>query len=58
MSAVNYLKEVKGELKHVSWPTRKQTIFFTIIVVVLSIVTAVLLGVFDTMFGFILENII
>jgi len=58
MSFVTYLKEVKGELKHVSWPTRKQTIIFTIIVVVLSIVTATLLGVFDTIFGFILENIV
>ncbi|HEC30831.1 MAG TPA: preprotein translocase subunit SecE [Candidatus Yonathbacteria bacterium] len=58
MSLISYLKETKGELKHVSWPTRKQTIFFTIIVVVLSIFTAVLLGIFDRIFAVILENII
>ncbi len=58
MSLINYLKETKGELKHVSWPTRKQTIFFTIIVVILSIVTAALLGLFDTIFAAILGKIV
>jgi preprotein translocase subunit SecE len=45
-----YLKETKGELKHVSWPTKNQAILFTVIVVVFSLVTAIFLGVFDYVF--------
>jgi preprotein translocase subunit SecE len=45
-----YLQETKGELKHVSWPTRNQAILFTIIVVVFSIVVAAFLGAFDFIF--------
>jgi len=42
-----YLKETKGELKHVSWPTKRQAVLFTVVVVVFSIVTAAFLGAFD-----------
>jgi len=45
-----YLKETKGELKHVSWPTKNQAILFTVIVVVFSIVVAIFLGAFDYLF--------
>jgi preprotein translocase subunit SecE len=44
MNLFNYFKEVKAELKEVTWPTRNQTISFTIIVIVLSIASAVFLG--------------
>lgn len=44
---VQYLKDTKGELKHVSWPTRTQTIIFTIFVIAISIFIAAFLGAFD-----------
>jgi len=53
-----YIKETKGEFKHVVWPTRKQAIYFTIIVIILSVLVAYFLGVFDFIFGRILERII
>ncbi|MBP9715120.1 MAG: preprotein translocase subunit SecE [Candidatus Pacebacteria bacterium] len=53
-----YLKETKTELKHVIWPSRQQTMFFTIIVIVLSIVTAYFLGLFDFIFSRGLEKVI
>lgn len=56
--AIHGLKEVKSELKHVSWPTRKQTIWFTAIVIVFSLLTALLLGFFDTVFVDILEKLV
>jgi len=46
-----YFKETKAELKHVNWPTRNQTIFYTLIVVVLSIAVAYFLGIFDFLFS-------
>ena len=45
-----YLKETKLELKHVIWPNRRQTIYYTLIVIVLSVVIAYLLGLFDFAF--------
>ena len=53
-----YFKEIKGELTHVIWPTRNQTLFYTIIVVALSVVIAYFLGIFDFIFSRGLEKII
>ncbi|MFA5838762.1 MAG: preprotein translocase subunit SecE [Candidatus Paceibacterota bacterium] len=55
MKLVEYLKNTKAEFKHVSWPTRKQAITFTIIVVVISFAVALYLGFFDFIFSKILE---
>lgn len=44
---LNYLRATKGELKHVSWPTQRQTTIYTVLVIVLSIVTAMYLGLLD-----------
>ena len=56
--AIEYFKEIKGELKHAIWPSKKQTIFYTIIVIVLSVIVAYFLGVFDFIFSKGLEKII
>ena len=53
-----YFKETKAELKHVNWPTRKQTIFYTLIVLALSIIIAYFLGIFDFIFSRGIEKII
>jgi preprotein translocase subunit SecE len=51
MKITEYFKETKAELKHVNWPSRKQTIFYTLIVVALSIIIAYFLGLFDFIFS-------
>ena len=53
-----YLRDTRSELKHVSWPTRRQATVFTILVIVVSILTALLLGVFDYIFTQGLERFI
>ncbi|MFZ2205802.1 MAG: preprotein translocase subunit SecE [Minisyncoccia bacterium] len=53
-----YFKETKVELKHVIWPTRSQTIFYTLIVVILSVSVAYFLGIFDFLFTSGLQKII
>ncbi|MBP6866051.1 MAG: preprotein translocase subunit SecE [Candidatus Pacebacteria bacterium] len=53
-----FLKETKTELKHVSWPTRRLTILYTIVVVVLSVLVAYFLGLFDFLFSLGLKQII
>lgn len=46
-----YIKEVIAESKHVTWPTRKQTVFFTVAVLAISIIIAYYLGLLDFLFG-------
>ena len=51
-----YVKDTRGELKHVSWPTRAQAIGFTVVVIVLSIVTAAYIGLFDWIFTTLIQE--
>lgn len=47
---IDYLKDTKAELKHVSWPTRRQATVATILVILISIFVAAFTGVFDALF--------
>ncbi len=58
MNIKQYIQETKVELAHVSWPTQKQAIMYTIIVIAISVVTAFFLGAFDYLFQLILGKII
>ncbi len=51
MSFIEYLKDTKDEISHVSWPTQKQAITYTALVVGISVVLALLLALFDFAFG-------
>ena len=53
-----YFQETKTELKHVIWPSRNQTLYYTIIVIILSLVIAYYLGIFDFIFSQGLQKII
>ncbi len=44
---VQFLREVKVELKKVVWPTRKQTLSSTVVVIILTMIIACFLGVAD-----------
>lgn len=47
---INYLKDTQTELKHVSWPTNKQSAVYTALVVGISILVALYVGLFDFIF--------
>ncbi len=51
MSLITYIKETRVEMTHVNWPTREQTIRFTVLVIIVSLATALLLGVSDFVFS-------
>lgn len=55
---INYFKEVRGEMKHVLWPTRQQAVVYTFMVVGISIAVAVYLGLWDYIFAAIIKKII
>jgi preprotein translocase SecE subunit len=50
MGFTQYLKDTRGELNHVAWPTRNETVIYTILVAAISIGVAVYLGFFDFVF--------
>ncbi|CAB5100417.1 Protein translocase subunit SecE [Olavius algarvensis associated proteobacterium Delta 3] len=45
--SIQFLREVKVELKKVTWPSRKQTIGSTVVVIVLVIIISSFLGLVD-----------
>lgn len=51
---INYLKESRQEFKRVNWPTRKETIRMTTTVIVISLTTAIFLGILDLIFTYLL----
>ncbi len=44
---LQFLREVKVELKKVTWPTRKQTLGSTLVVIILVMIIAFFLGIVD-----------
>jgi len=55
---ITYFKETRAELKHVAWPTRKQAVTYTLVVIVISLITAAYLGFFDYVFSSLLKLVI
>lgn len=53
-----YINEVLVEIKKVSWPTRKQTLDKTLLVVVVSVITAAYIGGLDYVFQQLMETLI
>ncbi len=45
--SLQFLREVKVELKKVTWPTRKQTIGSTLVVIILVMIISFFLGIVD-----------
>ncbi len=52
---ISFLKDVKAEMKNVTWPTRQQAIYSTIAVLVISIGVAYFSGLFDYLFSLALK---
>jgi preprotein translocase subunit SecE len=53
-----YFKDTKMELKHVIWPSKSQTFYYTLIVIILSVLVAYYLGIFDFIFSIGLQKVI
>lgn len=55
---INYLRDTRAELQHVRFPTQKQAVTYTVLVVVISLATALALGFFDFIFAHILDTFV
>jgi len=56
--ARQFLREVKVELKKVTWPNRKETIGSTLVVIVVVLLMSFYFGIIDLIFGSILGKIL
>lgn len=56
--AIGFLKEVRVELKRVTWPSREDTIKYTLIVIGFSLAVAAFLGGLDFLFTWLLERFV
>jgi preprotein translocase SecE subunit len=57
-SLVEYIKAVRAEFTHVTWPTRNQAVAYTALVIGISVFVALLLGGFDFIFTLGIEKIL
>ena len=53
-----WFKELKSELKKVQWPTKKQTINNTVIVILCCIVVGICIWVFDALAGSVIRALL
>lgn len=50
-SIIKYFNDTASEMKQVSWPTQRQALFYTLLVVAISAVVALYIGAFDYLFS-------
>ncbi len=55
LKPIKFLKEVRSELKRVTWPTRQEAIRLTSMVIAVSIVVGIYIGALDYLFTKIME---
>jgi preprotein translocase subunit SecE len=54
----NYFRDVRSEMKHVSWPSRYTTVVYTTVVIIVSLSIAAYLGLLDYVFRALISAII
>lgn len=57
-SMIRFFREVKAEMKKVSWPSKKELISYTGIVFISVVFVCLLIWVYDTIFAKVLEVIL
>ena len=54
--ALEFLREAKAELLRVSWPSKKEMVRHTVVVVMISFVAAIFLGTLDSLFSYLAQR--
>ncbi len=55
---LDFLKEARAELRKVVWPTRKETISSTYLVIVMVIIVSAFLGLVDSVLAWLVKEIL
>jgi preprotein translocase subunit SecE len=51
MGLINYVKATRSEMVHVNWPSRKDTVQYTILIIAISVGVSIVLGISDFVFS-------
>ncbi len=56
MSLIGYLKDVRAEMKHISWPQKDTVIKHTFLVIAIAAIVGIALGLLDNGFSKVLAR--
>jgi preprotein translocase subunit SecE len=54
----NWITEIWAELRKVTWPTRDETAYLTMVVIVVAVIVGVALGVIDVFFNWLIDHLL
>ena len=57
-SLKNFIREAKAELKKVTWPTRRQIWYWTVIVIVFTLCVSLYLGLIDFVLAWVFRTLL
>ena len=58
MNPAKFIREVRQEVSKVTWPTRKETIQSTMMVLILAFIAAIFFLAVDGIFGYLIQKIL
>ena len=58
LNPAKFIREVRSEVSKVTWPTRKETITSTMMVLILALIAALFFLAVDGIFGYIIGKIL
>ena len=53
-----WIEEIYSELKKVSWPTREETAYLTMVVIIVSVIAGAILGGIDILFNWLIDRLL
>jgi preprotein translocase subunit SecE len=53
-----FLEDILSELKKVTWPTRQETAYLTMVVIIVAVAAGIILGVVDVIFSWLIDQLL
>ncbi len=53
-----FLEDIYAELKKVTWPTRQETAYLTMVVIIVAVAAGVVLGLVDVVFNWLIDKVL
>jgi len=54
----NWVSEIWSELRKVTWPTREETAYLTMVVIIVAVIVGIALGVIDVFFNELIDRLL
>ena len=52
------MEDIFSELKKVTWPTRQETAYLTMVVIIVAVAAGIVLGLVDVVFNWVVDQIL